>query len=92
MIISFRHRGLRILFEQGNRRGVPAAQADKIELILARLHAATGPASMRVPGYRLYRLKGDRADEWSIRVSANWRIVFRFDGENVRDVDLTDYH
>lgn len=47
---------------------------------------------MRVPGYRLHRLKGDRADEWSICVSANWRIVFRFDGENVRDVDLTDYH
>ena len=47
---------------------------------------------MRVPGYRLHQLRGDRAGEWSIHVSANWRIVFRFDGENVCDVDLTDYH
>ena len=45
---------------------------------------------MRVPGYRLHQLRGDRAGEWSIYVSANWRIVFRFDGENVCDVDLTD--
>ena len=44
------------------------------------------------PTYRLHPLKGDRRSQWSVRVSGNWRIVFRFvDGEAV-DVDLVDYH
>jgi len=36
--------------------------------------------------------KGDRAGYWAVKVSANWRVVFRFEGGDVRDVDLTDYH
>ncbi len=47
---------------------------------------------MDLPGYRLHPLKGDLAGYWSVSVSGNWRIVFRFDGANVRDVDLVDYH
>ena len=47
---------------------------------------------MNLPGLRLHPLKGDRAGYWAVKVSANWRVVFRFDGRDVRDVDLTDYH
>ena len=47
---------------------------------------------MELPGYRLHPLRGDRRGQWSVRVSGNWRIVFRFvEGEAV-DVDLIDYH
>ena len=47
---------------------------------------------MELPGYRLHPLKGDRRGQWSVNVSGNWRIVFRFvDGESV-DADLIDYH
>jgi proteic killer suppression protein len=47
---------------------------------------------MNLPGYRLHRLKGDRAGTWSVSVSGNWRVTFTFEGEEAFDVDLEDYH
>lgn len=47
---------------------------------------------MSLPGYRLHPLKGDMSGFWSVTISANWRVVFRFDGTDVGDVDLVDYH
>ena len=64
----------------------------KIERILARLDEAAQPQDMNLPGFGLHRLKGDLAGYWAIRVSANWRIVFRFADGGVSDVDLIDYH
>ncbi len=92
MIVSFRHKGLKLVYEEGDRRRLSSEHADKIERILARLDEATGPRSMDLPGFRLHPLKGDLAGYWSVSVSGNWCIVFRFDGANVRDVDLVDYH
>lgn len=92
MIISFRHKGLKLVYEKGDRRRLSSEQADKIERILARLDEAAEPRNMDLPGFRLHPLKGDLAGYWSVSVSGNWRIVFRFDGANVRDVDLVDYH
>ncbi len=92
MIVSFRHRGLKLVYEKGDRRRLLSEHADKIERILARLDEATELRNMDLPGYRLHPLKGDLAGYWSVSVSGNWRIVFRFDGANVRDVDLVDYH
>jgi toxin HigB-1 len=91
MIAGFRHKGLKRLYDRGDRRGVQAAQADRIERILARLDQAAVPAQMDLPGFRLHPLKGDLAGLWSVSVSGNWRIVFRFDGADVRDVALIDY-
>ncbi len=92
MIQSFRHKGLKLLYGRGDRRKVRADQADKIERILARLDQASEPGNMDLPGYRLHPLKGDLAGLWSVTVSGNWRIVFRFDGGHAFDVDLIDYH
>lgn len=92
MIASFRHKGLKLLYEKRERRQVSADYVDKVQRILARLDEATEPSHMDLPGFRLHPLKGDRAGYWSVSVSGNWRIVFRFDGANVRDVDLVDYH
>ena len=92
MIVHFRHNGLRRLYEKGERRRVPPEYVDKIERIIARLDEATMPAHMDLPGYRLHPLKGELAGCWAVSVSRNWRIVFRFEGEHVIDVDLTDYH
>lgn len=92
MIGTFRHKGLRLLFEDGDRRKVPSAYVAKIERILARLDVASEPGHMDLPGFRLHPLKGDRAGFWSVAVSGNWRIVFRFEGGNACDVDLLDYH
>ncbi|MDE0332771.1 MAG: type II toxin-antitoxin system RelE/ParE family toxin [Nitrospinae bacterium] len=92
MIIHFRHKGLQLLYERGNRRRVPSEYVDKIERILARLDRATIPAHMNLPGYRLHPLRGELAGFWGVNVFRNWRIVFRYEGEHVTDVDLTDYH
>lgn len=92
MILSFRHKGLNLLFEKGDRRKVLPNHADKIERILARLDEATEVRNMDLPGFRLHPLKGDRAGDWSVSVSGNWRIVFRFEGGHASDVDLIDYH
>ena len=65
---------------------------ERIRRVLTALQDARSPRNLDLPGWRLHQLKGDRRGQWSVRVSGNWRIVFRFaDGEAV-DVDLTDYH
>lgn len=92
MIVGFRHKGLQLLFERGNRRRVLPDHADKVERILARLEEASEPTDMDLPGYRLHRLRGDFAGFWSVTVSGNWRIIFRFQGGHASEVDLIDYH
>ena len=92
MIRHFRHRGLKRLYENDDRREVPPQHADKISRMLARLDESTRPQQLNLPGFRLHPLKGDLAGYWSIMVSGNWRIVFRFEGDNAADVDLVDYH
>jgi toxin HigB-1 len=92
MIRHFRHRGLKRLYEQDDRRELNPQHADKIARILARLDEATQPQQLALPGYRLHPLKGDLAGYWSVTVNANWRIIFRFEGSNATDVDLVDYH
>ena len=92
MILGFRHRGLERLFERGERRRVSPTLVAKVERVLARLDEAGEPRDMDLPGFGLHPLKGDREGYWAVRVSGNWRIVFRFDGRNARDVDLVDYH
>jgi proteic killer suppression protein len=92
MIRSFRHRGLKRLYERGDRSGVRADMVDKVERILTVLDAATAPQALDLPGYRLHPLKGGLKGFWSVRVQANWRIVFRFEGTDAFDVELIDYH
>ena len=92
MIRSFRHRGLKRLYERGDRSRVRADQADRLAIALADLDDARKPSDLDLPGYRLHPLKGDLKSFWSISISGNWRIVFRFDDGDVYDVDLVDYH
>jgi proteic killer suppression protein len=92
MIVGFRHRGLRRLYEDDDRRGLNAEHVAKIRTILAGLDQATRPEDMDVVGLRLHALKGELSGFWSITVRANWRIILRFDGENALDVDYRDYH
>lgn len=92
MIRSFRHKGLKLLFEDDDRRKVRADQADKISRILGFLGRAAEPDDMALPGFRLHPLKGELAGFWAVSVSGNWRIVWRFDGPDAVDVNLIDYH
>ena len=90
--MKVRHKGLRALHARDDRGRVPAALAPRLRRILFRLQEATGPGSADAPGFRLHPLKGDRAGQWSVRVSGNWRVVFRFENAEAVDVDLIDYH
>jgi len=93
MIKSFKHKGLRRLFEAGESRGVPTELAQKLRRMLAQLHVAETPEDMDgMPGWRLHPLKGSRTGEWSVTVSGNYRVVFRFEGKHAVDIDLVDYH
>lgn len=92
MIQSFRHKGLKRFYEKESARGLPADMVNKIARILARLDVAAGPEMMNLPGLNLHPLKGELKGFWSVWVTGNWRIIFRFDGGHVFDVDLVDYH
>lgn len=92
MIQTFRHRGLKRLYERGDRSRIRADQAERILLALADLDDAMRPSDLDLPGYRLHPLKGALRGFWSISVSANWRIIFRFEAGGIFDVDLVDYH
>ena len=90
--MKIRHKGLRALHEQDDRVRLQAQLVPRLRRILFRLQEATNPRSADAPGFRLHPLKGDRAGQWSVRVSGNWRVVFRFEDGEVVDVDLVDYH
>ena len=92
MIRGFRHRGLKRLYERGDPSRVGAGLADRIALALADLDDARKPSDLNLPGYRLHPLKGDLKGFWSISVSGNWRIIFRFADGDAHDVNLVDYH
>ncbi len=92
MIEGFRHKGLRLLFEDDDGRKLNAAQLDRLRLILSALNAAETVEDMNQPTFRLHPLKGDRKGKWAVTVRANWRVTFRFSGGHAVDVDLEDYH
>lgn len=92
VIVSFRHKGLEILFRTGSTSGVQAAHAPKLSRILASLEAAASSRELELPAYKLHPLKGKLKGHWSIWVNGNWRITFRFIGADVELVDYLDYH
>jgi len=92
VIRRFRHRGLRRLYEDDDRRELNAQHVARIRRVLARLSAASEPRHRNLPGWRLHPLKGTLAGYWSVTISGNWRIVFRMENGDATDVDLVDYH
>ncbi len=94
-LTRFRHKGLRQLHAEGNAKGVPPAMADKLRKLLFALETANNPEQMRrFPGWRLHPLKGNLKDFWSLTITGNWRLIFRYDEDTntACDIDLIDYH
>jgi proteic killer suppression protein len=92
MITGFRHRGLKRLFENGDRRGVNPQHVGKIERILSVLDVAQNVEELNLQSFRLHALTGNLKGFWAVTVSANWRVIFRFENRSAFDVDLVDYH
>lgn len=92
MILSFKHKGLEKFFKTGSKAGIRAEFAQKLEVQLSTLDAATDPNPMAVPGWDLHSLQGELAGHWSVKVNKNRRLTFRFIDENAEVVDLQDYY
>ncbi|MCK0744813.1 type II toxin-antitoxin system RelE/ParE family toxin [Chromohalobacter nigrandesensis] len=92
MIRSFKHKGLAKFFKSGNTAGIQAAHAKRLRLILGRLSVASDAKDMDLPGLRLHELTGSRKGIWSVTVSGNWRVTFRFEDGDAEIVNYEDYH
>lgn len=92
MILSFKHKGLNKFFQNGSVAGIQANHANRLRLILGRLNAATCPQDMNLPGLKLHELTGNRSEIWSVSVSGNWRVTFKFIGQDAEIVNYEDYH
>lgn len=93
MITGFRHKGLEAFYRAGTKKGIQATHAAKLRRILGALEVAAGPEDLNFPAFRLHPLKGELKGFWSITVSGNWRVIFRFAGSaDVKLVDYLDYH
>ncbi|MDT8398925.1 MAG: type II toxin-antitoxin system RelE/ParE family toxin [Pseudomonadales bacterium] len=91
MIISFVHKGLERFYRSGKTSGIQAKHVKRLRLILTNLDQAEDPDDMDLPGLRLHELKGNRKGIWSVSVSGNWRVTFRFTGKDAEIVNYEDY-
>ena len=92
MIVSFKHRGLKALYEGKTPRRVAPEHVRKLLDILAVLDHSGGPRGVDLPGLRLHPLKGQLQGHYAVTVSGNWRVTFQFKEGDVIDVDYQDYH
>lgn len=92
MIKSFKHKGLKDFFESGNKAGIVTHHAKKLQILLTALNVAKDERDMNAPSWQLHSLSGNLREHWSVSVSGNWRVTFRFDEGDVELVDYQDYH
>ena len=92
MIQTFKNKALEKLLKENAKKEIPQNLEKKLRIRLEVIDVAEIIEDVRLPGYDLHELKGDRRGTWSIKVSANWRVTFRFEEGDAYEVDLEDYH
>ena len=92
VILRIRHRGLRRFHRRGDTSGLTPHKIPRLLRILTALGAASGPEDLDAPTYRLHPLRGNLAGSRAADVTVNRSLIFRFEWEDVTDVDLLDYH
>jgi proteic killer suppression protein len=92
VIQSFRHKGLRRLYESGSLSGIQPKHANRLRMLLAALDTAQGIGDMDAPGFKLHSLKGSEKGRWSVWVNGNWRVTFEFRDAQAYVLDYEDYH
>lgn len=92
MILTFRHKGLEAFFKTGSTARIQAIHAKRLRELLTALNVARGLSDLNRPSWRAHGLSGDRAGFYALTVQANWRLTFRFVGEDVELLDYLDYH
>ena len=92
MIASFKHRGLKALYDGRTARRVAPEHMQKLRDILGVIDRSQRTQDVDLPGLRLHSLKGELKGHYAVTVSGNWRVTFRFEEGDVVDVDYLDYH
>jgi len=92
MIKTFKHKGLRLFYEKGKTSGIQTHHAKKLRMQLAAIHTAQEIGDIDISGFSLHKLKGERANIWSISVNGNWRVTFEFKDGNAYILNYEDYH
>lgn len=92
VIRSFAHKGLRKFFESGSNAGIRPEHNKRLRLILGVLNAGERIQDMALPGLALHQLSGRLSGFWSVSVSGNWRVIFRFEDGEALNIDYVDYH
>jgi proteic killer suppression protein len=92
MIKSWSHKGLKQFFSSGRTAGINPAHTTRLARQLRQLDDATQPCDMNIPGWDLHQLRGDMAGVWSVKINANWRLTFGFEGQHAVKVNYQDYH
>ena len=92
MIVSFTHKGLERFFRTGSKSGIQPVHAARLTLILSLLDVAKSADDMNFPGFGLHPLKGDWKGYFAVKVSGNWRLIFKQNGDDMELVDYLDYH
>jgi proteic killer suppression protein len=90
MIRSFRSKALKRFAEKGDGSRLPVKQADRVRRLLAFLDAAKHARDLDKPGLFFHSLRSER--RYSVRVTGNYRLTWRFEEPDAFDVDLEDYH
>jgi len=92
MIKSWEHKGLKHFYTTGSTAGIQAKHAKRLKVLLQLLNASIKPEDMNLPGFSFHGLKGNKKNYFSVTVNRNWRLIFKFDGEDAISVDYLDYH
>ena len=92
MIQNIRHKGLRLYFEEGNGSMLPANQLSKLSRFLSALDAVSTEDDIRALYNGIHPLKGYYKGYWSMKVSGNYRLIFRWQTPDIFDIDYIDYH
>jgi toxin HigB-1 len=92
MITNWRHKGLRDFYETGNKSKIQAKHAKKLSILLFQLTNALQPEDMKTPGNEFHKLIGRLEGFYSVKINANWRLIFKFEREDAIEVDYIDYH
>ena len=92
MIKSFGHKGLERFFTSGDKSGINAQYGERINRVLDRLDSATEANDMNIAGFYFHTLTGDKKGLYSVRITGNWRITFKFENGDAYIVNLEDYH
>ncbi|HUJ80281.1 MAG TPA: type II toxin-antitoxin system RelE/ParE family toxin [Candidatus Acidoferrales bacterium] len=93
VVRNFRHKGLEKFYTDNNPKGVPHAAAEKLRRMLTFLENMANASELHgIPDWKAHLLRGDRKGTWSLFVTRNWRLTFRIEADEIRDLNLEDYH